>query len=118
MSRRAIRSILLAAAVLAGLSPAVAQAQCSDSEQELVLAYIQCLIAAVVVGNCPELQALSERYNQEVSPSCQAAIAQTQGRAGQAMPGGSPGSIYDHGGGVYSDPGSGVSCGPSGCIGP
>ncbi len=113
------RFMLSATVIFLSISPITAYAQCNSKEQQLILSYTQCFITTMSGGNCPQLQTLYNRMNQELSQTCKAAIAQSQRQPtwDSYPPSGStaPGGVYDHGGGVYSVPGGAV-CGPSGCI--
>lgn len=95
-----------------------AQDACDEYEQQLITAFAQCLMQVASGGLCEQLEELGMRLQSELSPGCQATLAQSQqppptsGYPSDLVP---PPSVYDHGGGTYSVPGLGA-CGEGGCI--
>lgn len=98
---------------------ALAQVGCSTEEQQLILLYVQNVAGAALVGDMQAAMLLGQELENALSPTCTAALAQSQAYApAPAYPGRlpqSPPSVYGHGGGTYSVPGVGA-CGPGGCI--
>lgn len=96
------------------------QPQCSAQEQQLLAQYGTAMLQSLETGDIQRYLLLAQEMSGAVSPQCQALLARSQ--QNYPRPGASaggrpraPGSVIDHGGGVYSVPG-GATCGPSGCI--
>lgn len=98
-------------------SHALAQAGCSQQDQQLFSDYTPYLVRALESFDWQGYGALLEELQGQLSPNCLAALQQQQMQRSQ-LPGTRPSPeprVYDHGGGTYSVPGVGA-CGPGGCV--
>ena len=76
------------------------------------------MVQALLQGDLQRYLQLSQNLENELSPGCRIALAQSQqlqnpqpsGGGAYSLPG-----VYDHGGGTYSVPGVGA-CGSGGCV--
>lgn len=91
---------------------------CSSAEQNLISTYVQASMQAALADDMVRSVQILQAMAMKLSPSCQAALAQSQQQA-QAYAGqssGYPPKVQNLGNGMLSVPGVGA-CGPSGCIG-